>query len=60
MYRGLTPHKITPMSGVLHAKSGLRVVLEWKIYRPDSVIAAVITLNQAYLHLPRNHLSKIE
>ena len=26
----------------MHAKSGLRVVLEWKIYRPDSVIAAVI------------------
>ena len=24
----------------MHAKSGLRVVLEWKIYRPDSVIAA--------------------
>ena len=32
------------MSGVLHAKSGLRVVLEWKIYRPDSVITAVIPL----------------
>ena len=28
----------------MHAKSGLRVVLEWKIYRPDSVIAAVIRL----------------
>ena len=28
MYRGLTPHKITPMSGVLHAKSGLRVFFE--------------------------------
>ena len=28
----------------MHTKSGLRVVLEWKIYRPDSVIAAVITL----------------
>ena len=28
----------------MHAKSGLRVVLEWKIYRPDSVIAAVIPL----------------
>ena len=27
----------------MHANSGLRVVLEWKIYRPDSVIAAVIT-----------------
>ena len=26
----------------MHAKSGLRVVLEWKIYRPDSVIADVI------------------
>ena len=28
----------------MHAKSGLRVVLEWKIYRPDSVIAAVMQL----------------
>ena len=26
----------------MHAKSGLRVVLKWKIYRPDSVITAVI------------------
>jgi hypothetical protein len=26
----------------MHAKSGLRVVLKWKIFRPDSVIAAVI------------------
>ena len=25
-YRGLSPHKITPMSGVLHAKPDLRVV----------------------------------
>ena len=30
----------------MHAKSGLRVFLKWKIYRPDSVIAAVIPLNQ--------------
>jgi hypothetical protein len=29
-------------NNAMHAKSGLRVVLEWKIYRPDSVIAAVI------------------
>ena len=28
----------------MHAKSGLRVFLEWKIYRPDSVIATVIRL----------------
>lgn len=28
----------------MHAKSGLRVVLNWKIYRPDSVIPAVIQL----------------
>ena len=27
-YRGLTPHKITPMSGVLHAKPDLRVFFE--------------------------------
>ena len=26
----------------MHAKSGLRVVLKWKIFRPDSVIADVI------------------
>ena len=31
-------------NNVMHAKSGLRVLLEWKIYRPDSVITAVITL----------------
>ena len=30
----------------MHAKSGLRVVLKWKIYRPDSVIADVIPLKQ--------------
>ena len=29
----------------MHAKPDLRVVLEWKIYRPDSVIADVIQLN---------------
>ena len=28
----------------MHAKSGLRVFLKWKVYRPDSVIAAVIPL----------------
>ena len=28
----------------MHAKSGLRVVLKWKIFRPDSVIAAVMLL----------------
>ena len=31
-------------NNVMHAKSGLRVVLKWKIYRPDSVIIAVIPL----------------
>ena len=30
----------------MHAKSGLRVVLKWKIFRPDSVIAAVMPLGQ--------------
>ena len=30
----------------MHAKSGLRVVLKWKIYRPDSVIAAVMSLRR--------------
>ena len=33
-------------NNAMHAKSGLRVVLKWKIYRPDSVIAAVIRLKQ--------------
>ena len=28
----------------MHAKSGLRVLLEWKINRPDSVITAIIPL----------------
>ncbi len=31
----------------MHAKSGLRVLLEWKICRPDSVITAVIPLGQS-------------
>ena len=34
-------HK-APDNNAMHAKSGLRVVLKWKIFRPDSVIAAVI------------------
>ena len=29
----------------MHEKSGLRVVLKWEIFRPDSVIAAVISLH---------------
>ena len=45
MYRGLTPRKITPMSGVLHAKSGLRVVLKWMIAGSGSVIVDVIHLD---------------
>ena len=32
-------------NNVMHAKSGLRVLFEWKIYRPDSVITAVIWTN---------------
>ena len=35
-------HVELPDNNAMHAKSGLRVVLKWKIYRPDSVIAAVI------------------
>ena len=34
-----------PDNNVMHAKSGLRVLLEWKVYRPDSVITDVITLS---------------
>ena len=29
----------------MHAKPDLRVVLKWKIFRPDSVIADVMSLN---------------
>ena len=35
-------------NNAMHAKSGLRVVLEWKIYRPDSVIADVIPLKTCF------------
>ena len=31
-------------NNAMHAKSGLRVFLKWKVYRPDSVIAAVMRL----------------
>ena len=34
----------------MHAKSGLRVLLEWKINRSDSVITAVIRLG-VLLHI---------
>ena len=51
MYRGLSPHKITPMSGVLHTEPGLRAVFSaCKIsvpFRSGSVIVAVITLKYA-------------
>ena len=40
----------------MHAKSGLRVVLEWKISRPDSVIAYVICLQMKF---PRFTLSQL-
>ena len=33
----------------MHAKSGLRVVLKWKIFRPDSVIATVIPFTKQLL-----------
>ena len=45
----------------MHAKSGLRVVLEWKIYRPDSVIAAVMLLKQPYRYTRKHscfHLAR--
>jgi hypothetical protein len=35
----------TADNNAMHAKSGLRVFLKWKIYRPDSVIAAVMPLS---------------
>ena len=35
---------LTADNNAMHAKSGLRVVLKWKIFRPDSVIADVIRL----------------
>ena len=36
---------LTRDNNVMHATSGLRVLLEWKIIRPDSVITDVILLN---------------
>ena len=33
---------------VMHAKSGLRVVLKWKINRPDSVITDVIRFKRHF------------
>ena len=41
-------------NNVMHAKSGLRVLLEWKINRPDSVITDVIPL---FRHENQNPLS---
>ena len=41
----------------MHAKSGLRVFLKWKIYRPDSVIAAVIPLTEALFEMPHVFLN---
>ena len=38
----------------MHAQSGLRVLLEWKIYRPDSVIAAVIWLKDHWTTINMN------
>ena len=35
----------------MHAKSGLRVVLKWIDFRPDSVIADVIPLNEMSIEL---------
>lgn len=35
----------------MHAKAGLRVVLKWKIFRPDSVIFNVIGLILENRHL---------
>ena len=34
------------VNNAMHAKPDLRVVLKWKIYRPDSVIVDVIPLRQ--------------
>ena len=46
MYRGLTPHKITPMSGVLHAKPRAARLFLLASRSPRPVIVDVITLNQ--------------
>ena len=42
-------------NNAMHAKSGLRVVLEWEIYRPDSVIADVIRLNREFSGKTERH-----
>ena len=43
----------------MHAKSGLRVLLEWKINRPDSVITAVIRLHNTQ-QLTFNYTAHLE
>ena len=43
----------------MHAKSGLRVVLKWEIFRPDSVIAAVIRLLERNDHSFFNRLDSL-
>ena len=41
MYRGLAPHKITPMSGVLHTEPRSPCVLKWRITCRRPVIVDV-------------------
>ena len=45
-YRGLSPHKITPMSGVLHTESRVARLFEINIVRRDPVNIGVMPLNQ--------------
>ena len=44
----------------MHAKSGLRVLLEWKINRPDSVITAVIMLRNIQPNAIRDRCCAID
>ena len=45
-YRGLSPHKITLMSGVLHTESRVARLFEINIVRRDPVNIGVMPLNQ--------------
>ena len=45
---------------MMHAKSGLRVPLEWNIIRPDSVITAVMSLKHTTVASLTSHYLTME
>ena len=56
MYRGLSPHKITPMSGVLHTKRRWCAVSTWLDHSRRSVIADVMSLKRNRIQFRISHL----